>query len=105
MAPNQHLPSQISPETRQRPRSSTGCSITGGMVYRGSAIPEIAGQYFFSDFCGGWLRSVTVEAPYEITDWTPDVGVPGQVVGFGTDRAGEIYVLTTSEILKVVPQR
>jgi glucose/arabinose dehydrogenase len=81
------------------------CSITGGVTYRGSAIPEIAGEYFFSDFCGGWLRSVSVAEPHEVTDWTSDVGVPGQVVGFGTDRDGEMYVLTTSEILKVVPQR
>jgi glucose/arabinose dehydrogenase len=81
------------------------CSITGGVTYRGSAIPEIAGQYFFSDFCGGWLRSVTVEAPHETFDWTSDVGEPGQVVGFGTDRAGEMYVLTTGEILKVVARR
>ena len=81
------------------------CSITGGVTYRGSAIPEIAGEYFFSDFCGGWLRSVPVEAPHEVSDWTSDVGVPGQVVGFGTDRAGEMYVLTTGEILKVVAQR
>lgn len=81
------------------------CSITGGVTYRGTAIPEIAGQYFFSDFCGGWLRSVTVESPYDVTDWTADVGVPGQIVGFGTDRASEMYVLTTGEILKVVAQR
>ena len=81
------------------------CSITGGVTYRGSAIPEIAGQYFFSDFCGGWLRSVSVTEPYDVTDWTADVGVPGQVVGFGTDRAGEMYVLTTGEILKVVARR
>ncbi len=81
------------------------CSITGGVTYRGSAIPEIAGEYFFSDFCGGWLRSVPVEPPHDVSDWTSDVGVPGQVVGFGTDRAGEMYVLTTGEILKVVAQR
>ena len=81
------------------------CSITGGVTYRGRSIPEIAGQYFFSDFCGGWLRSVTVESPFEVTDWTADVGVPGQVVGFGTDRAGEMYVLTAGEILKVVARR
>jgi hypothetical protein len=48
---------------------------------------------------------VTVDAPHEVTDWTSDVGVPGQVVGFGVDRTGEMYVLTTDEILKVVPQR
>jgi glucose/arabinose dehydrogenase len=81
------------------------CSITGGVTYRGAAIPEIAGQYFFSDYCGGWLRSVTVEEPHTISDWTDEVGVPGNVVGFGTDRSGEMYVLTTSEILKVIAER
>ncbi len=81
------------------------CSITGGVTYRGSSIPEVVGEYFFSDFCGGWLRSVSVVEPHTVTDWTADVGVPGQVVGFGTDRAGEMYVLTTSEILEVVAER
>jgi glucose/arabinose dehydrogenase len=81
------------------------CSITGGVTYRGQAIPEVAGQYFFSDYCGGWLRSVGVAEPHTVTDWTGDVGVPGNVVGFGTDRSGEMYVLTTSEILKVIAER
>lgn len=81
------------------------CSITGGITYRGEAIPELSGQFFYSDLCGGWLRSVSVSEPHEVTDWTPDVGNAGQVVSFGTDRHGEIYVLTTSNILKVVPRR
>ena len=37
-----------------------GCSITGGYVYRGSALEALAGTYFYSDFCGGWVRSVHV---------------------------------------------
>ena len=81
------------------------CSITGGVTYRGTAIPEVDGQFFFSDLCGGWLRSVSITDPHEVTDWTADVGVAGQVVSFGLDRNGEMYVLTTSEILKIVPVR
>lgn len=81
------------------------CSITGGIVYRGEAIPELSGQFFFSDLCGGWLRSVAVSDPSDVRDWTPDVGVAGQVISFGSDREGEIYVLTTAEILKLVPRR
>ena len=30
-----------------------GCSVTGGYVYRGRAIPRIAGRYFFGDYCSG----------------------------------------------------
>lgn len=81
------------------------CSITGGIVYRGSAIPQLGGHYFYSDYCGGYLRSLLLadgEAT-DLRDWTEQVGVPGQVTGFGVDGAGEMYVTTTQQLLKVVP--
>lgn len=82
------------------------CSITGGIVYRGDAIPEMRGEYFYSDFCGGYLRSFHLEdgSPV-IEDWTDQVGTAGAVVGFGIDGAGEMYVATTDALLKVVPIR
>jgi glucose/arabinose dehydrogenase len=81
------------------------CSITGGIVYRGPAIPQLNGRYFYSDYCGGYLRSFLYadgEATEKI-DWTDQVGVPGAVTGFGIDGAGEMYVTTTGELLQVVP--
>lgn len=83
------------------------CSIAGGVVYRGSAIPELVGHYFYSDLCGGWLRSFLYEGGQvtDSRDWTDQVGVPGNVVSFGTDSTGEIYVLTTDAILRIVPLR
>ncbi len=83
------------------------CSITGGIVYRGDAIPEIDGHFFYSDYCGGYLRSLRYEDGQLVdeVDWTDQVGVPGRVVGFGVDRGGEMYVLTTEVILKVVASR
>jgi hypothetical protein len=81
------------------------CSITGGIVYRGSAIPQLTGHYFYSDYCGGYLRSLFMadgEAT-DLRDWTGQVGVPGQVTGFGVDGAGEMYVTTTEQLLQVVP--
>src|SRR5690606_37501783 len=79
------------------------CSITGGVVYRGSEIPELDGRFLFSDFCGGFLRSTDGEG--QVEDHTDDVGVPGEVVSFGVDGAGEVYVLTAGEVLAVRPVR
>ena len=48
-----------------------GCSITGGYVYRGNAIPALQGLYFFGDYCQGWVRSIryTGGQATEVTDW------------------------------------
>ncbi len=80
-----------------------GCSITGGYVYRGSALPEIAGRYFYSDFCKGWLRSLVVAGGIatERTDW--GIASVGSVQSFGVDSAKELYVLTSAGgVYKVV---
>jgi glucose/arabinose dehydrogenase len=73
-----------------------GCSITGGYVYRGSALPEIAGRYFYSDFCNGWLRSFLVAGGVAIerTDW--GVTPVGNIQSFGVDSKKELYVLTNA---------
>lgn len=73
-----------------------GCSITGGYVYRGSALPEIAGRYFYSDFCSGWLRSfvVTDGAATERTDW--GIASVGNIQSFGVDSSNELYVMTAA---------
>jgi hypothetical protein len=83
------------------------CSITGGLVYQGSDIPELAGHYLYSDYCGGWLRSFRFAGGEAVdqTDWTDSVGTPGQVVSFGYGPTGQVYVLTTSDVLEITPVR
>ncbi len=73
-----------------------GCSITGGEVYRGNAIAELSGHYFYSDYCKGSLRSFVFAggAVSGQTDW-PLAGV-GNVVSFGRDGNGELLVLAGS---------
>lgn len=83
------------------------CSITGGVVYRGAAIPELEGHYFYSDYCGGWLRTFRysdsgVGDPH---DWTDMVGDLGWVVSFGTDALGEVYIMNTDAIYRIDPVR
>ena len=72
-----------------------GCSVTGGYVYRGRAIAGLAGTYFFSDYCHGWLRSFRVREgrAVELKQWS--VSPLGQVSSFGEDGAGEILVCTS----------
>lgn len=80
-----------------------GCSITGGYVYRGSAIPGIVGHYFYSDYCSGWLRSFrfSAGAATEQHDWGLSLG---NVQSFGEDSAGELYILTANggQVLRIV---
>ncbi len=69
-----------------------GCSITGGYVYRGTRYPQIAGVYFFGDFCSGNIWGLRQESSGE---WKLalllNTGV--SISSFGEDSAGEIYVV------------
>jgi glucose/arabinose dehydrogenase len=75
------------------PTSGGNCAVTGGYVYRGSAIPEITGHYFFSDHCTGGLRSLRAVngAAEDIREW--NVQSTGNVSSFGEDAGGELYVV------------
>jgi glucose/arabinose dehydrogenase len=70
------------------------CSITGGFVYRGSAIPELQGHYFYSDYCAGWLKSFRVSGGAAVDHFTWPVGTIPSVTSFGMDAARELYVLS-----------
>ncbi|MEA3510576.1 MAG: PQQ-dependent sugar dehydrogenase [Actinomycetota bacterium] len=73
-------------------RHDEGCSITGGYVYRGSAIPQLDGHYFFSDWCTGFIRSIAPDGSTH--DWTDGTGTVAGVSSFGQDDAGEIYIVS-----------
>ena len=85
---------------------SDGCAITGGYVYRGSAIPALQGQYFYSDFCQGWVRSFRIAngSATDQTDW-PSLHSGQHVTSFGQDAAGELYLMTAEgSVLQIVSQ-
>ena len=71
------------------------CSIIGGYVYRGTAIPALNGRYFFSDYCTGYLMSLRYKngEATEVTTSAEDLGFVGIFNSFGTDSAGEVYML------------
>jgi glucose/arabinose dehydrogenase len=78
---------------------SVGASITGGFVYRGSALPALfRGRYFFADFVFNrvWSIALTVNpstgnaTASDLREHTSELGSPG-VTSFGVDAAGELY--------------
>jgi glucose/arabinose dehydrogenase len=81
-----------------------GCSITGGFVYRGSAIPSLQGTYFYADFCNGWVRSFRYANGAATEQQDRDLGSLGNILSFGEDAAGELYILSgNGTVHQIVP--
>jgi glucose/arabinose dehydrogenase len=72
-----------------------GCSITGGYVYRGQAIPALRGQYLYADYCKGWIHGFryTGGQAADRRSWIEDAG---SITSFGEDARGELYVTVQS---------
>lgn len=87
------------------------CSITGGVVYRGTAIPDMVGTFLSADFCAGWIKGVRYDGAQvtEVRDWTAQLSTSaGPIVfisSFGTDAAGEVYFCSIYDghLYKIVP--
>lgn len=81
-----------------------GCSVTGGLVYRGQAMPHMVGAYVFGDFCSGTIWGLWPDDS-AATGWTrsPIIESGGLIASFAADDDGEIYVLVFGgPILKLV---
>jgi Glucose/sorbosone dehydrogenases len=73
---------------------STGCSIIGGFVYRGSAHPELVGRYFFGDYCSGKIWDLAAAGSSSQT--VQDLYSSGlKITGWGQGADGELYVVAT----------
>lgn len=80
-----------------------GCSITGGIVYRGAALPALAGRYFFADYCTGVIEGLRYDngAAAALVNTGEYVG---NVTAFGTDAAGEMLIVTDDgAVFRMVP--
>jgi glucose/arabinose dehydrogenase len=86
----------------------TGCSITGGVVYRGKAIPELDGAYFYADYCTAILRSFRWTRDGVRQHWSWNTALDPkkrlrEISAFGTDKDGELYILSLQgDIYKLV---
>ena len=83
--------------------------MVGGYVYRGTAAPALQGTYFYGDFCGGWIQTFRLVNDYP-SEELPEVELPrvngaiDNVVSFGEDADGELYVVTAAgRIYRIAP--
>ena len=82
----------LTPPVTQYPHQMN-CSITGGYVYRGSAIPTLVGAYVFGDLCTGGVFAVRGNSPQP---WSKQLELgfqPIKISSFGEDPSGELYVV------------
>lgn len=81
-----------------------GCSITGGYVYRGKALPALVGHYFYADYCTGLVRSLRVESGKATDHWEwrplldPEETL-ASLSSFGEDAEGELYLLSLDGVI------
>jgi glucose/arabinose dehydrogenase len=73
--------------------SSGRCSVTGGYVYRGSALPDQVGRYFFGDYCSGTIWSFKIVGGSE-TDFRTEPFTVSHLSSFGQDPNGELYAVS-----------
>jgi hypothetical protein len=90
-----------------------GCSVTGGFVYRGCALPDLRGTYFYADFCAAFVRTfrgVAGGVAQDPVDRSAELAPGGglsidDVTSFGEDARGELYIADRGgEIFKIVPR-
>ncbi|MBI5639972.1 MAG: PQQ-dependent sugar dehydrogenase [Nitrospirae bacterium] len=69
---------------------SDGCSVTGGMVYRGEKFSQMHGVYFYGDFCSGKIWGLRQSGGEWTDKMLRDSGL--SISTFGEDEAGELYL-------------
>ncbi len=84
-------PDPILPPAADHPHSEAR-SMTGGRVYRGTRLPELDGVYVYGDWSTGHVWGVRHDG--KKTTWQHElVDTPFNITGFGTDHAGELYII------------
>jgi glucose/arabinose dehydrogenase len=80
----------------------SGCSISGGVVYRGLVIPDLVGAYVFGDFCKSSIWAISIDdGTVVFKDLGGDIE---DLVGVTADAAGELLVLTLSgKVHRIIP--
>lgn len=88
-------PDDADPPVYEIPHDTGACAVVGGYVYRGKAIPGLAGDYLFSDNCDGTIRLLVRDGSGFAME---DTGIDApSVASFGQANNGTLYVASLSD--------
>ena len=79
-------------------RVNNNCSISGGVVYRGSQVPVNGTWYIFSDYCTGKVEALCIDDQRKICGLT-EIGTVEKSVGVVADAQGEVWVLSQNGLI------
>lgn len=91
---------------------SLGYSVTGGYVYRGTAVPELRGKYIFADYGSArfWAMNLNETGTNGVTtqittDINPNRSAVNNISSFGEDALGELYVCDLDgQVFRILPE-
>jgi glucose/arabinose dehydrogenase len=97
------FPAAVYPHAREGiDRLLSFCAVIGGVVYEGDTLPELSGQYFYSDWCSGTIWRMVKQGDV----WQPEIfmsNTPYNINSFGKSMSGELYIATASgQVLKLI---
>ena len=73
------------------------CSVTGGYMYRGTAVPALWGNYFLADYCSGAIWRLFPNPSTGAWDLAEVGRANFRIASFGEDVYGELYILSQNE--------
>jgi glucose/arabinose dehydrogenase len=89
------------PPIHEYEHGDAGCSVSGGAVYRGAAIPTLVGWYVYADYCSGTLSAIRVED--RVLAGTVELGQSSSVSAVREGPDGELYVLSVDgPVMRIV---
>lgn len=96
-------PGHVAPIHTYDRTDTAECSVVGGYVYRGSAIPALRGAYVYGDFCSGEVRALAAAGSVVVAEAPLGLTIPG-LQSFGEDADGELWALSADgAVRKLVP--
>jgi glucose/arabinose dehydrogenase len=82
-----------------------GLAVTGGFVYRGTAIPGLVGRYVFADYSTGYIWHIATDtAPTRMVTLADGWNSTKNPASFAEDTNGELFLVDvrSSQIWKLV---